>query len=149
MSILSELSLLSRIIFFTLLVVIGLLTCALLWAQVGCLRCRPLENPDGTRDDWREQKLFYGVAWADVLVACPASFTAFVLIFVAPRWGFLLMGMVGFWFLWANLMTTITSLKFESPKITFQWFVVFPFGALVGASYLIWTFAHFTELFVG
>jgi hypothetical protein len=55
--------------------------------------------------------------------------------------------MASFWFLWANTMTTITSLRFERPKITFQWIVVFPFGAVVGLSYLAWTVVHFELLF--
>ena len=147
MSILAELSLVSRITLFSLLALFGLITCIVYWAQIGCVRGRPFENPDGTKDDWREQKVFYGIAWADILVACPISITAVVLIFLAPRWGFFLMGMASFWFLWANTMTTITSLRFERPKITFQWIVVFPFGAVLGLSYLAWTVAHFDLLF--
>ena len=57
------------------------------------------------------------------------------------------MGMVSFWFLWANVMTTVTSLRFERPKITFQWFVVFPLGAVVGLSFLAWIIAHFDIVF--
>jgi hypothetical protein len=147
MSILAELSLFSRITLYSLLALFGLITCIVYWAQIGCVRGRPFENPDGTKDDWREQKVFYGIAWADILLACPISITAVVLIFLAPRWGFFLMGMASFWFLWANTMTTITSLRFERPKITFQWIVVFPFGAVVGLSYLAWTVVHFELLF--
>lgn len=147
MSILADLSLFSRIILFTLLILVGVITCIVYWAQIGCVRGKPFENPDGTKDDWREQKLFYGIAWADILLACPVSFTALVLIFFAPRWGFFLMGMVSFWFLWANLMTTITSLRFEKPKITFQWLVVFPLGAVVGLSFLAWMVVHFDKVF--
>jgi len=147
MSILAELSLSSRIILFTLLVLIALITCIVYWAQIGCVRGKPFENPDGTKDDWREQKVFYGIAWADILLACPMSISALVLIFLAPQWGFFLMGMVSFWFLWANVMTTITSLRFEKPEITFQWFVVFPFGAVVGLSFLAWMVAHFDLVF--
>ncbi len=103
MSILAELSLFSRITLYSLLALFGLITCIVYWAQIGCVRGRPFENPDG--------------------------------------------GMASFWFLWANTMTTITSLRFERPKITFQWVVVFPFGAVVGLSYLAWTVVHFELLF--
>lgn len=147
MNILTDLSLLSRIVLFTLMALMGLITCIVYWAQIGCVRGKPFENPDGTRDDWREQKIFYGIAWADILLACPISFTGLVLIFLAPPWGFFLMGMVGFWFFWANLMTTITSLRFERPRITFQWVVVFPLGAVVGLSFLVWVGAHFELVF--
>jgi hypothetical protein len=36
------------------------------------------------------------------------------------------MGMVGVWFLWANTMTTVTSLKFHSPRLNLQWWLTFP-----------------------
>ena len=148
MGIPSALSFSSRITLYMLLALIGLFSCIVLWAQVGTARGRPFENPDGTKDDWREQKLFFGIAWADILVGCPASFAGIALMLISPRWGFFLMGMVGFWFLWANLMTTITSLRFENPKITFQWFVVFPLGSILGLCYLVWAVVHF-ESFVG
>jgi hypothetical protein len=147
MSTLAELSLVSRITLFALLALFGLITCVVYWAQIGCVRGRPFQNPDGTVDDWREQKLFYGIAWADILVACPISVSALVLIFLAPRWGFFLMGMVSFWFLWANVMTTVTSLRFENPRITLHWIVVFPLGAVLGLFYLAWTAVHFESLF--
>lgn len=148
MELLSTLSLSSRLTLYTLLVLMGVFSCLVLWAQIGTARGRPFENPDGTRDDWREQKLFFGIAWADILVACPASLAGIALMFVAPRWGFFLMGMVGFWFLWANLMTTITSLRFEAPRITVQWLLVFPFGSVLGCAYLVWAVLHFNS-FVG
>ena len=47
MSVLADLSLSSRIILFTLLVLMGLFTGIVYWAQVGCVRGRPFENPDG------------------------------------------------------------------------------------------------------
>ena len=148
MAVLSQLSVGSQITFYSLLALIGLLSGVLLWAQIGTARGKPFENPDGTTDDWREQKIFFGMAWADILVACPASFTGIALILIAPRWGFFLMGMVGFFFLWANLVFTITSLRFENPKITLQWLIVFPFGSVVGLAYLVWAVVHF-DVFVG
>lgn len=44
-------------------------------------------------------------------------------------------------FLGANIMTTVTSLRLEKPKITFIRFETFPFGSLVGLAYIVWTFA--------
>ncbi|MGD2152671.1 MAG: hypothetical protein PVG79_05340 [Gemmatimonadales bacterium] len=98
-------------------------------------------------DDWKEQKLFYGIAWADVGIACPATLVGLVLVFTAPRWGFYILALASFWFLWANVMTTVTSLRFERPKITLQWFIVFPFGAVVGLSYIVWTVCHFETIY--
>ena len=148
MAVLSALSLGSQLIFYSLLALMGFFSLLLLWAQIGTARGKPFENPDGTRDDWREQKLFYGMAWADILIACPASLGGIVLILMAPRWGFFLMGMVAFWFLWVNLVTTLTSLRFENPKITLQWLMVFPFGSILGLAYLVWAVVHFNA-FVG
>ena len=147
MGVLSDLPGISRVLLFLLLVVIFLITVIVLFAQIGCVRGKPFENPDGTKDDWREQRLYYGIAWADILVACPLSFAGVVLVFAVPRLGFFLMGMVSFWFVWANVMTTVTSLRFERPRITFQWIVVFPSGTLIGLAFLGWIFVHFDIVF--
>jgi hypothetical protein len=137
----------SRGFLYILLTLISLITLIVLFAQVGCLKGRPFENPDGTKDDWREQRLFYGIAWADILVACPLSIASVALVFLAPRWGFFLLGMVAFWFVWANVVTTLTSLRFERPKITAQWIIVFPFGAIIGLATLAWLIVHFDLIF--
>jgi hypothetical protein len=147
MSVLASLPVGSRIILYLLLSAIAVFTLIVLWAQVGIIRGRPFENPDGTKDDWREQKIFYGIAWADISVACPVSLAALIMIFVAPRWGFYTMGAVSFWFLWANVMTTVTSLRFEKPRITLQWIIAFPLGAVIGMAYIIWAVTHCDIIF--
>ncbi|KPK13396.1 MAG: hypothetical protein AMJ56_01955 [Anaerolineae bacterium SG8_19] len=68
--------------------------------------------------------------------------------FVSPRWGHYLLAWVSFWFVWANIMTTATSLRFEKPKITLIWFIVFPFGTLVGLAYFAWTVVHFDTIYL-
>lgn len=133
----------SRILLYVLMLLITLLTFALAWAQIGLLRGRPFQNPDGTTDDWREQKLFYGIAMADLTVAVPATGAGLVLTFLAPKIGLLVLGAISFWMVWINLTTTITSLRFESPRLTLAWLVVFPFGILVGLAYLVWLAVHF------
>ena len=125
------------------LALIGLLTLIVAWAQIGCLRGRPFQNPDGTSDDWREQKIFYGIAWADLTVAVPLSLTGLVMTFTSPRAGLFILGGVSVWFVWSNTMTTVTSLRFEHPRITLQWLIVFPFGLVVGLAYLAWILLHF------
>jgi hypothetical protein len=147
MSSLADLPGVSRIFLYILLVAISLITVIVLIAQIGCVSGRPFENPDGTKDDWREQRVFYGIAWADILVACPLSFAGVVLVFLAPQWGFFIMGMVGFWFVWANVMKTLTSLRFEKPRITLRWFVVFPMGTMIGLAFLVWIVLHFRLVF--
>jgi hypothetical protein len=145
MSVIATLPVLSRVTLYVLLALFGIFTSLLLWAQINTARGRPFQNPDGTKDDWTEHRLFWGIAWADILVACPTSYVALVLMFLAPRWGFFLMGMVAFFFVWANLIFTLTSLRFERPKITLEWLVVFPTGTIVGLLYLVWAFVHFQE----
>jgi len=139
----------SRILLYILLAAVALFTPLVIWAQLGCIRGRFFHNPDGTKDDWREQKIFYGIAWADLVLACPTSLAALVLIFAAPRWGFFLMGMVSFWFAWANLMTTVTSLRFEQPKITLHWLIVFPLGSVIGLAFIVWELVNFKIIFGG
>lgn len=138
-----ELPFVSRLSLYVLLALLGSFTLIIWWAQTNVLRGKPFKNPDGSVDDWHEQKIFYGIALADTFVACPLSVFAIVLVFAAPPWGHYLLGMVSFWFLWANIMTTATSLRFEKPKITLSWVIVFPLGALVGLAYIVWALVHF------
>ena len=147
MDILASLSLGARALLYILLAAIALFTLLVAGAQVGCIRGRPFRNPDGTTDDWRKQKLFYGIAWADLVVACPTWLVALVAILAAQSWGFYLMGMVSFWLLWTGLMTTITSLRFEKPTLTLRWLVVFPLGAIIGLAFIVWTLVHFNAIF--
>ncbi len=111
------------------------------------LKRQAMQNPHGTADDWHEQKTHYGIAFADLFLACPASLVGIVLVFVMPRWGYYLLALVSFWFVWANIMTTVTSLRFEKPKITLNWLIVFPSGILVGLAYIVWTVIHFDTIY--
>jgi uncharacterized membrane protein len=137
----------SRAVLYTLVAIMGLLTVIVTWAQVGCIRGRPFRNPDGTADDWREQKVFYGIAWADLTVACPLSFAGIAMLVIDPGVGLLMLTGVGVWMAWANVMTTVTSLRFEKPRITAEWLLVFPFGGLVGLAYVIWILIHFDNVY--
>jgi hypothetical protein len=137
----------SQIVLYVLLAAIAVFTLLILRAQIGTIRGTPFANPDGTKDDWQEQKIFYGIAWADIFVACPLSCAGLIMIFAAPRWGFYTMGLVCFWFVWADVMTTVTSLRFEQPRITLSWIVVFPLGAVIGLAFIVWTLAHFGTIF--
>ena len=143
-----ELSLISRILLYIVIVIFGLL-CALIFRwQIMVLLGKRMNNPDGTIDDWHEQKLFYGIAVADITIAIPVALIGIALIFTGLRMGFYLTGLASFWFLWANIMTTVTSLRFEKPKISVKWFVVFPFGAIIGLAYIVWTLVHFDAVFL-
>jgi len=143
-----ELSLVSQIWLYALLALIGVLALVIWGWQVVVLRGKAMNNPDGSSDDWHEQKILYGIAFSDVFLACPASVVGVVLVFVAPRWGFYLLALVSFWFVWANIMSTVTSLRFERPKITVSWVIAFPFGILVGLAYIVWTIIHFDAVFL-
>lgn len=116
--------------------------------QVMVLQGKAMKNPDGSSDNWHEQKTHYGIAFADVFLACPACLAGLVLVFISPRWGHYLLALVGFWFVWANIMTTVTSVRFEKPKITLNWLVTFPFGSVVGLAYIVWTLIHFDIIYL-
>ena len=142
-----EIPLISKIILYIIIVLFGLICIPILRWQVMVLRGKSMRNPDGSVDDWHEQKLFYGIALADTTIAIPVTFIGIVLIFVGWRIGYYLTGLASLWFLWANIMTTATSLRFEKPKITFNWFIVFPFGAILGLAYIVWSLIYFQEIF--
>jgi hypothetical protein len=64
-----DLTLLSRI---TLYVLLGLTTllALIIWGwQIQVLRGNNMKNPDGSADDWHEQKIFYGISIADTFLA--------------------------------------------------------------------------------
>jgi hypothetical protein len=120
----------------------------LLWVwQVKVLKGKAMRNPDGSSDDWHQQKTHYGIAFADVFLACPASIAGILLVFVSPRWGYYLLALVSFWFIWANIMATATSLRFEKPRITLNWLITFPSGILLGLAYIAWTIIHFHVIY--
>ncbi|MFH0789635.1 MAG: hypothetical protein V2B13_18750 [Pseudomonadota bacterium] len=143
-----ELSLLSQISLYVLLVLMGLFA-LLVWGwQFMILRGKSFKNPDGSMDDWHEQKTHYGIAFADVFVACPANIIGILLVFLYPRWGYYLLALVSFWWIWANVMTTATSLRFYNPRHSLIiWLLGYPFGILVGLAYIVWTIIHFNAIY--
>jgi hypothetical protein len=62
--------------------------------------------------------------------------------------GFYLLALVSFWLLWANIMGTATSLRFEKPKLTLNWWITFPVGGLVGLTFILWTIIHFEAIYL-
>ena len=142
----NDLSFWSQMSLVTLLAVMGFYAVAIFIWQLNVLRGKPMQNTDGSRDDWREQRVFYGIALADLVLACPVLSAGIVCVFVAPQWGHLLLALASFWLVWANIMTTATSLRFERPKLTWNWIVSFPAGALTGLAYLAWIVIHHGDI---
>ncbi|MDJ0569151.1 MAG: hypothetical protein QNJ53_08880 [Pleurocapsa sp. MO_192.B19] len=142
-----ELSLVSQISLYVLMALIGVYALLVGGFQAMVLKGKAMKNPDGSSDNWHEQKTHYGIAFADLVLACPVSIAGIVLVFVAPRWGYYLLALVSFWFIWANTMTTATSLRFEKPNINLNWLIVFPSGILIGLTYIIWTLIHFDIIY--
>ena len=83
----------------------------------------------------------------DITIAIPVALVGIILIFIGLRMGYYLTGLASFWLLWTNIMTTATSLRFEKPKMSIDWFIVFPFGAIIGLAYIVWTLVHFETVF--
>ena len=129
----------SQISLYVLLALMGLYALIVLGWQIMVFKGRSMRNPDGSADDWHEEKTHYGIAVADVFLACPACLAGIALVFASPRWGLYLLTMVSFWFVWANTMTTATSLRFERPRLSLSWWLTFPGGILVGLAYVLWT----------
>ncbi len=141
------LSLASQLSLYALLALTGALTLIVWGGQIWVFRGNAFPNPDGSKDDWHEQKIVYGMALADIVVACPVTFAAIILVFISPRWGIFLLALGSFWMVWANVATTATSLRFHTPRMTAAWVVAFPLGAVVGLACLIWIAVHFDTIF--
>lgn len=137
----------ARAILYVLLGVMGIYTLIVWGWQINILRGRAMKNPDGSFDNWHDQKTHYGIAVADVFVACPVNAIGIALVFLSPRWGYYLLALVSFWWIWANVMTTSTSLRFEHPKITLAWVITFPSGVLLGLTYIVWTVVYFDTIY--
>ncbi len=143
-----QLSLLSQVVLYVLLTSYGLFAVLLWIMQIKILRGGSFQNPDGSRDDWHEQKMFYGIAFADAFVACPSNIAGIILVFLYPRWGYYLLALVSFWWVWGNVMTTATSLRFYSPKQGLMvWLLGYPFGILLGLGYIAWTVVNFDIIY--
>ena len=142
-----ELPLFSQIVFYILILLIGLYVVLIGTWQLKVLRGETMSNPDGSVDDWHQQKTHYGIAFADILLAFPAGIIGIVLIFVNPRWGFYLLALVSFWLVWANTMTTATSLRFEKPTLSLSWWITFPVGGFVGLAFILWTMINFESIY--
>jgi len=143
-----DLSILSQISLYALLGIMGLYCLMVFGWQMMVLKGKALKNADGSFDCWHKQKSHYGIAFADIILACPVNIVGIVLVFITPRWGYYLLALVSFWWVWANIMTTATSLRFEKPMMTLSWFITFPFGALVGLAYILWTVVHFDAIYL-
>ena len=137
-----ELEIFSQITLYILLILFGIFTLLLGWFQFNVFKGKAMDNPDGSVDDWHEQKILFGMAVADLVIICPITLLGVLMILTNSNWGFYIIGAVSFWYVWVNSAFTITSLRFEKPKITINWFVVYPFGILIGISYLIWMIIH-------
>ena len=136
-----------KIVIYIIVLIFGLLCILITRWQIMVLRGKSMKNPDGSADDWHEQRIFYGIALADIALAIPVTFIGIILILIGWRIGYYLTGLAAFWFLWANIVTTATSLRFEKPKISINWFIVFPLGAIIGFAYIVWTLVHFETIF--
>ena len=55
--------------------------------QATVLRGKAMRNPDGSSDDWAEQKTHYRIAVADLFLACPATILGIPLVLLGSRWG--------------------------------------------------------------
>ena len=147
MQIIQNLHPVSQISLYALLTLMGLFSLLVFGWQILILKGKAMQNPDGTTDSFHEQKTHYGIAFADVFLACPTCFMAIALVFINPHWGFYLLTMVAFWFVWANLMTTATSLRFENPQLSLNWWIAFPTGIIIRLATILWTVIHFDTIY--
>ena len=138
----------SNIIIYIILGLMGFISLIVFQWQLQVIKGKAMKNTDGSIDSYNEQKIFYGIAIADLLLSVPITLLGIIMVFITPSWGHFLLILVSFWFLWANIMTTATSLKFEKPKITLSWIITFPFGSIVGLAYIIWVILHFETIFL-
>ncbi len=133
-----------------LYVIVGIMDLGLivLWGwQLQVFRGKPMENPDGSKDDWNEAPLCYGIALADMVIAVPTALVATVLMILEYRVGHYLFGAIAWWFVWVNFATTVSSIRFHKPKMSFGWLFSYPGLVAFGLAYLVWEFVHWDVVF--
>ena len=101
-----EIPLIGQVILYIVIVLFGLLAIIVFGWQIMVLRGKSMKNADGSVDSWHEQKLFYGIALADITIPVPLTLVGIVSIFLGWRIGYYLTGLASFWFLWTNIMAT-------------------------------------------
>ena len=94
MQVILNLSFVSQISLYVLLILMGLLALIVWFWQLRVLQGNAMKNVDGTVDSWHEQKISYGIALADLVLACPATILGVILTFSSPRLGFYLLAWV-------------------------------------------------------
>jgi hypothetical protein len=144
----NELSVASWVSLYVLVALLALYFLILWGWQFQVLRGKAMKNVDGTVDDWHEQKILYGMAFGDVFLACPVAIAGVVLTLLRSRWGFYILALESFFFIWVNIAFTVTSLRFEKPKPSFNWFITYPFGIILGLAYVAWTVIHFDRIYL-
>jgi len=114
----------AKIILYADISIFGILILLLTYWQIQVFRGKSMNNPDGSVDSWHDQKLCYGISLADLTIAVPFTLCGIILVFCNNILGYIITGMTSFWFVWINAATSLTSLKFEKPRLTFSWFLV-------------------------
>lgn len=142
-----ELSLAPLVSLYILVGLMAFVSMILWYWQSEGIKGKAMDNPDGSVDEWHEQSYLVGMAVADIFLACPMAVLGIILILFGSRWGFYLLALDSFFFVWINIATTVSSLKFRKPKINFEWFIIFPFGAILGFAFIVWTVAHFDLIY--
>lgn len=143
-----DFSILSKISLYVILAFMAFISMVVMWWQINVLKGKEMKNPDGSSDSITEHKIFYGIAAADIFMAVPVTLAGIVFIFINFNIGNFLLILASFWYVWANAVFTITSLRFEKPKITAEWLITYPLGVLIGLAYIVWVVLHFSRIFV-
>jgi hypothetical protein len=142
-----NLSLIGLVTLYILTGLLSFVSIVLWWWQTQIFKGKTMDNPDGSKDDWHEKDILFGMAAADIFIACPMAILSVILILFGSKWGFYLLALDSFFFVWINTATTTTSIRFHKPKITMEWFIIFPFGAILGFAFIVWTVVHFDIIY--
>lgn len=143
-----EVSLAGRIVLYVLLGLYAVGLIGLWFWQFQVFRGKAMKNPDGSSDDWHDEPMVYGLALADMVFSIPVGLIGIIFILVGYPLGHYIMGMVAFWFVWINLATTATSLRFNKPRTNLvAWVLAYPALVMLGLAYLGWIGVHYETFF--
>ena len=77
---------LSTLTLYILLGFMGFVTVVVFWWQLQVIKGKAMKNPDGSVDNYLEQKIFYGIAIADLFLSIPVAIAGIIMVLITPRW---------------------------------------------------------------
>lgn len=138
-----DLSVVSQSILYFCIAFYGLFIPLELFVQIKMLKGQKVPKPDGSFDQIETYPEFFAYAIGNLFLLLPVMIASIILVLLSHRMGFYLMALVSFWMVFNYFCRTAVSFKVYTPKPSLKWIFVFPWYAIIGLIYIVWSVVHF------